>query len=530
MANKLPNRFGTFKEVIDNANAMPDAKDVTDVVEGSDVSISSFGVSEGSINDPELYEKATSAAHSKGVALKIDGVYDFGGGTATQTAPCVVYGSGTILDLNINLDLTQDDEDSPKFIGVTYKSSDRTHSINLVSVRLLEVAGVKTYNVDYPFTSSSTDFHAVGLINFHDNVFYAAKSPIKLLTASPTNRPYNDFRITNNISWFCKESGMIEAEQLDGMTYANNLTHFDNDVSTAKCHIDITKGEHIVIGAGNTYFNGGEEAIVLTDTTSAQIGGVNRFWHNGQNVTSSCIKVENDSSHFLNLTIDGGLHFEKPSQHMINIQAENGLVRVGDVSGTIDVNIAYNATTNPTGFYFGTDDLATIDHYGIYSPLGCEVIADPKSLKFINATSKLLDIENDFPTFESQTFHGHRNVSGVTKATKSISTNAATTLVRVFNSEQSNGDGSGEVLVTAYGPTGKSAVYKLLVSVDDSGASITTLGSAGKTSGAAADEPSFTFGVYAGGDIHITRVAATPSGDFDFIIHARGDMYPRNLS
>lgn len=28
MANKLPNRFGTFKEVIDNANAMPDAADV----------------------------------------------------------------------------------------------------------------------------------------------------------------------------------------------------------------------------------------------------------------------------------------------------------------------------------------------------------------------------------------------------------------------------------------------------------------------------------------------------------------------
>lgn len=33
MANKLPNRFGTFKEVIDNANAMPDAADVWESID-----------------------------------------------------------------------------------------------------------------------------------------------------------------------------------------------------------------------------------------------------------------------------------------------------------------------------------------------------------------------------------------------------------------------------------------------------------------------------------------------------------------
>ena len=169
-------------------------------------------------------------------------------------------------------------------------------------------------------------------------------------------------------------------------------------------------------------------------------------------------------------------------------------------------------------------------HYGINAPLGCEVISAPTNLKLINSGGVLLNIANNFPAKESQTYTGTRSINGSTEATKTITTNALTTLFRVFDSVQTNGDGSGEILVNAYGSTGKRATYKLLICVDDSGASITTVATVGKTAGGAADEPSFTFGIYAGGDVHITRVNTTVSGTFDFVIYSQGDLYPRNLS
>ena len=131
--------------------------------------------------------------------------------------------------------------------------------------------------------------------------FIACNSPCKFTATNPENRPFNDIQWKGNENWFCKEYGFY-AEQLDGLTYGSNLSHFNDNVTTAKNHISVTRGEQIVIGSGNTNFNCGEDGYYFEDTTHLQIGGANRFWHPGQNTPSSGIKAVNSSSYYLSLT------------------------------------------------------------------------------------------------------------------------------------------------------------------------------------------------------------------------------------
>ena len=481
------------------------------------------------VNSATAYDNALTYADSIGAALVVNGDFDFAGESATHDKYVSVSGFGTIRNLTINVNLAPDDSKKVAFKDFSFISDDGTDTINLIRSKSLEIGSVNFVNVDYPISSTATTFHYVSLTNVHNCRFFGCDSPIYFDTANAGNRPFSDLIFVNNVIWFSKVYG-IYANQLDGLTYSDNLSHFDDNVSTSKNHLCVEKGEQIVIGSGNNFFNCGEEAIKMTNTTSCQIGGSQRFWHNGQNVTSSAVKFANDGSHFLNLTIDGALHFEKPSLHMIEVQATQGLVKIGEMSGVIDVRIAYNASTNPTGHYYGPDDLNGITHYGIYAPLGCAVASSQENLKFINSGGTLLNIGNSYPTTETLKYSGVRNVAGVTKTTKTITTNAATTLFRVFDSLQTNGDASGEILINAYGSTGKRATYKLLVCVDTTTASIALVSSVGKTAGAAADEPSFTFAIAWNGDVSATRVASTPSGVFDFVIYGQGDLYPRNLS
>ena len=217
---------------------------------------------------------------------------------------------------------------------------------------------------------------------------------------------------------------------------------------------------------------------------------------------------------------------------MIEFDVVNGLVQIGNISGVIDVCIAYDPVDNPTGFFYGPEDLAAIPHYGIKSGAGVEVITTQKNLKWQNATGNLLDIANSIEKFgETQTYETVKCIKGRSWDTRTFSINALQTLCRLFDSTQANGYCSGELLINVYAAaTGKRAAYKFLVSVDEFGGSLSLLGEAGHTDGVAADDPAFIFGLYpASGDIFLSRKTETVAGDFDFYVHGLGDVYPRFL-
>lgn len=499
----------------------------------NEISLSQFGASMNATNSPTIYENATSLANSGQVPLIIDGEYDFGGASANQSLPCTVKGEGVLNNIRIIVDFARDDSAKPKFAEFTLRSDDRSSAIVLRAARFLEIDSVLFWDLDDPITGDgevNEIFHNIGLINIHDCSFIGCTDIIYFPAENHSIRPYNDLKFTNNIVWFAKRY-VIYADQLDGLTYSNNLTHFDKGEPQSKNHIHIKNGEQVVIGGGNTYFNGGEETVYCEDVTSIQISGTQRLWHPGQNKPASGYKFVNQQTKFLNLMIGEGSHFEKPSLHMVEVEANNGLVKIGHLSGVIDVNTRYHETDNPGGFYFGAENLDEIDHYGIYSPYNAQVITCQDTLKFINVTNALINLQNHIARFnETQEYRANRAISGRTSGQRTFSINALQTLCRVFNSEGGNGYGAGELLINVYSSTGKSATYKFLVSNDTSGGSLSLIGSAGHVDGVASDDPSFQFGIYpASGDLFVSRIGEVVNGEFDFHVFGFGDVYPRFL-
>lgn len=501
-----------------------------------DVGLSKFGMDLSGTIGAEGYEAAIKYAYDNGKAVIIDTDIHGGYTTATHAYHVVVKGSGKITGLTIEVDMIEDQDDvRSDFEGFQFASLvSRSDTIRFVKGRNVSLSRVKFIDLEKPISGvadENTPFHSIGLIEVANCKFIACDHELELSATHPQNRPYNDIQWRDNQNWFCKQYG-IKADQLDGLTYDANLSHFDKGLTTSKNHLCIAYGEQIVIGAGNTCFNSGEDSYLFINTTFIEIGGSNYLRYGGQQVPSSGIKVVNDAAHYLTMTVGGGVHIEKPTLHLIDIQAPNGVANISGVNGSIDYRVAYDAETNPGGhFYDDGVNLGALAHYGINAPLGCEINADVKNLKYINSGGTLLNIPNNYPLPETQMYHGARAMDGKASGSRTITTNASVTLCRIFDSLQTNGDGSGELLVNVYSSTGKRATYKLLVCADtNTAASITQLAAIGSTSGAAADDPAFTFGIYAGGDIYVNRIGSTVSGTFDFVVQGQGDVYPRFLS
>lgn len=496
------------------------------------ISLAHLGAIVGSPNAAEVYERATELAAAGNKTVVVSEDYDFGSTTATQTNSCEVVGGGSLKNVVIEVDLPTGDTNQLKMSNIKLLSDTGFGGINPKKTRFAKLDGVSFIGLtDAIFSDAveSTPFHSIGLMNVTNCVFISCGNNLKFTAAHPENRPFNDLKWTNNTNWFCKQNG-IYAEQLDGLTYSDNLSHFNDNTTTAQRHVHIAHGEQIVIGSGNTNFNCGLEAYYFEEIASLQIGGSQRFYHTGQEQASSGIKIENTPAKFLWATIDGALHFEKPSLHMLEIQANNGIVNVGDMTGVVDVRIGYDEIDNPDGHFYGTEDLTSIQHYGIHSPQNCRVITCQKNLKFQNVSGSLLNIANNIQLVEdSQEYRTKRNVSGTAQGSVNVVDNSTTTIFRVFDSEQNNGIALGEVTVCMYSTVDDSrAIYKLLVSSGEN-QDLQLVSSAGDTSGANANDPAFTFGIFASGDVYVNRVGAT-AGLFDYVVHGQNDLYPRVLS
>jgi hypothetical protein len=495
-----------------------------------------FGLSIGSINDTATLINAIQECYNNGLTLGVSGLLDFGDAELIIDTPCDIWGSGWFKDLRFiiggatHIDLWARIDG----IGVISSAAGGNHGFVVRKGKFLDFLNIRARLVDTVIKGESftnTGRHAVGLITIDNLNALEVGSMVKLIKQGGDLYAFNDIKIQNSRGWFLRDYGTY-IEQIDGLVYADNYTHFGRDVPTSKNHLRVQDAEWLNIGGTNTMFEGGEEAVYISEVGQLAIGGSTLIGLTGQNRPASALKIAN-SSKFLSASIaDGAIKFEKPSLHGIEISSPSGMIHMGTAQGAIDARIGSNASPS----YFGTTDLSTIDHYGVSITGGVAAYGECQSDGlFINAggvSSKLKDRNESTALRTNMKKLGNRAAVASVTVTATVPENTGTTLIGPTDMSTISGHTptGAEIFVQAYNADGsKVAVYHLLYRRASATVAEVKTVSFSEEASIVDGTPAFSWGTSSSGSLQIfpkskTGGGGTVTGSFTFIISSIGGV------
>jgi len=431
---------------------------------------------------------------------------------------CNIIGNGGIQDLSLTIGVAGQKADINKTIsGIKLLGSAEGSvcGIKILDGRFLTLDGVYATNCErvlwglgQPISGGATPaIHCIGLVTVRNvtNVNCGHLVYLNKITGA-NDLTFDDFQIFNNKSWFLKKYG-IYAEQLDGIQYQGNLSHFNRNTSSSKNHVYVgsSSAQWLNFGAGNTYFEGGEDAIYIGNADKLMVDGSNMSAFCGQNTPSSVLKVVTNK--FITAHISG-IDGEKPSGNIIDVKSTaGGFLSLGHNTGDIDQRVGTNS--EPT--YFGATDLTTIPHYGVKAS-GVAVVGNP-TVNGLNINGSGVS-KRHFNTLGSAALcNDIQQLDGAWDGTYKVLTTATTSafksIIGVLDGDLNSStatDVAGEILVTITNSAKtKTAVYKLLYLKTNSEAPSVTVISSKSPASTAADSPQFT-----------AVAASAPSGAIQF--------------
>lgn len=485
------------------------------------------------INSPRVFERVCEAAYERGSKVAVSGgEYDFGGQVADISNPCDIDGDGTLVDLRVNLGTpsatTPDRNCSIRNINLRATSSSVDAGLCIFSARYFDIKGVSFTGITKPvrgLATTGTGFHTIGLIGVSDCGFVACGRMISLENdGNQSEYAFNDLRVSGNRAFFLKEYGVF-ADQLDGLIYEGNLTHFGRNTASAKSHIKLNECQWVNIGSGNTFFEGGEQAIRVDEVDTLTISGSNEIAFCGQNQPTSAILVQN-STKYLNVRISG-VSAQKPTRHIIEIVAQSGAS--GLISGNRGVvDLRVGDSQDPT--YFGPIDLASIGHSLVAtSNHQNNIVVGHNEGLLIEKNGSVGALYND-NRMSSYSHDSRVRFTGRGELhSEAVVTSSGTKVCSLRSSNGTNGLISGMIFVTAKNADAdvgtNDASYILHVSKSSAGQEVTQISSLGLDGGNSSNWPSFSWSMAASGDLLASPVGNT-SGTFHFYISTVGNCLP----
>ncbi|WP_214626115.1 hypothetical protein [Paenibacillus agaridevorans] len=495
-----------------------------------------FGLSIGSINDTATLINAIQECYNNGLTLGVSGVLDFGDAELVIDTPCDIWGSGWFKDLRFIIGGATNGDLWARIdgIGVISSAAGGDHGFVVRKGRFLDFLNIRARLVDTVIRGESytnTGRHTVGLITIDNLNALDVGSMVKLIKQGGDLYAFNDIKIQNSRGWFLRDYGTY-IEQIDGLVYADNYTHFGRNMPTSKNHLRVQDAEWLNIGGTNTMFEGGEEAVYISEVGQLAIGGSTLIGLTGQNRPASALKIAN-SSKFLSASIaDGAIKFEKPSLHGIEISSPSGMIHMGTTQGAIDARIGSNASPS----YFGTTDLSTIEHYGVSISGGVAAYGECQSDGlFINGggvSSKLKDRNESTALRTNMKKLGNRAAVASVTVTATVPENTGTTLIGPTDMSTISGHTptGAEIFVQAYNADGsKVAVYHLLYRRASATVAEVKTVSFSEEASIIDGTPAFSWGTSSSGSLQIfpkskTGGGGTVTGSFTFIISSIGGV------
>ncbi|HHX8281136.1 TPA: hypothetical protein ACVOZE_004416 [Vibrio diabolicus] len=491
-----------------------------------------FGLTSASINSPELLVDAIKECHELGRRLYIAEQFNFGDSQAIVDFPCEIDGNGSLNDLLLTIGDPVGKGDLWCRLNNFQMSStakDGPHGIELRRGRFFEMKGMWFKNVEKCIkgtATSDTAFHSIGLITVEGiNALSVSRMLSLELNGQNDKLPFNDVKFINNRGWFLRQFGMM-ADQLDGLQYQGNLSHFSRNTPTALNHLRVKNAEWINIGSGNTYFEGGSNAIKLLEIGMLSMCGSNLAAFCGQNEPSSALYIWNNDK-FLNAHIDG-LTAEKPTKHLVEINAPAGLVQMGDLKGVIDDRVEYDETTNSNGHYFGNTPLDSIDHRAVWASDGVDVLVSPNTCRHIKKDETRHHLRNLIPgSFQQHSVPVRNAADAQAYASREFSSAEELRVFKLTDTDFQQNAIDGLLFITIKNVDSTSstnnASYILHASKSPAGINLELISKKGMTGGSAANWPSFTFAFDDGGHLTATPFGAT-EGVFHFYGYAIGNV------
>ncbi|EOX6005771.1 hypothetical protein ACQLRU_001157 [Escherichia coli] len=494
-----------------------------------------FGLKYNQINDVDDLSNAINSCAEKGMSLGISGDLNFGGASLEVTKLCDIYGPGALVDLKFIIDVTGNT--LRKIDGVTIKSSTPggDYGFQIRKGRFIDFLNIRATSVDTVIkgiADASTAFHSIGLITIDNMTAIDVGKMVELKHDDANEYAYNDFKFTNCRGWFLRYGGFL-AEQLDGLIYSDNLMHSGTNTPTHTNHLSVSNGVWINIGGTNTFFEGGREAMKLTNVSQINIGGSNLIAFCGQQEPCSGLKINNSFNTFSGINIaDGSLVIEKPTRHLVDINVTIGSVNIGNVSGNIDLR----AGSGTSKTYFGSTPLSSVSHCGVLIQGGCATRGSHQSQGLLidgnGASERLIDLNNTTAEVTNIMRQGNLSAYSSKTAIIYISPGIATTIFgpRSYATGDTNNPSVGKITCQVYNESRtKCAIYEMLYQRRSATSASVQLISELEDATITDDTPAFTFQVSLSGAIQVfpkqkSSGSGTPSGYFTFVINVLGNI------
>lgn len=490
---------------------------------GGLVNIQSFGAT-GTSDDSAVFAAAYAAVPDYGALLFPAGTYTFPAGI-THTRPLVsLVGPGRIVGkLTVGIAGVDTDFQGSTISGLRFSrgvsSTDPTVScitvLNATNLLIEDCYFRDAGSAVYAPLEGNTARSGLTRCRYY-NIGYLLRAP-NLVAA--TWRAIADIHVQD-----CEGQanvGHVVLDSIDGLVCTGNTFFMPGSAS-----VSTVKATNITVGfsdwihiADNNLFESGTEAIALTDPNHFDISDNNIAWP-GQRVASDAISITLVTRTFTFGHIGGGT-ISQATKNVIGFYGTGTY----DISHVKIAPISIERTSGTPTTYYGVPALGTPYRVYVDNALATNMPTLPP-------------YSGDLGTLLPDNYHGRlitaeRWITARAKESSLVSRSStitgATSIYQLtdINRASSFLGGRIDIDIRNDGTTAKSAFYSLVVCLSPDGTlGCTVAGSAGRTAGAAANDPSFTWAlVNTAGSIFLqaTPVGST-SGAFNHTAISTGNL------
>lgn len=490
--------------------------------------ITAYGsVGDGVADDSAAFAAALAATPNYGILWLPKGTYKFATPvTHTRTnvsisGPGRINGKLVVGAFGANYDFQGQSISGLQFTRGGASTDPTVACIELRNVLNLRIedcsfrdAGSAIYNLTEIDTARNTIQN-----NFYNNVGYFIRS---VRGGSAVFRAIADIHVLNNSGQTTVSA--VDIDSIDGLVCTGNTffsSGYQNASGIKQYNIRLGYSDFVVI-SNNQLFESGLESIKLTDPNRFTIEGNNIAWP-GQRVPSDAISITLVDRPFTTGSIGGGT-ISQPTKNFIGLYGSGSK----DYSKVVVAPFATERDSGGSPYYYGAATLPTVSRR-LYVD-GPVVTAMPALPPYQGAM-----LGTVYDDFHGRGIATERWVNPYNKESslqpRSLTVNPSQLIYQIADINGGLDYFSGLVTldVRNEGTVAMTAIYHLLVlkSPDSATASCIEIAKTGKTTGGAANHPSFTWDVFKHTDnkyyLRATRINLT-AGSFHFAIVASGNI------
>lgn len=392
------------------------------------------------------------------------------------------------------------------------------------NTRQFEVTGCQFTNCDNAIlmdAGTGAGFHSISSINIHHNQFFTCNYHVKAIDGNSfANAAISDCVIDTNIMNIALYRN-IDIQQIDGIHISGNTTFMIGYTKYGTDPNILLKEQCIYIGSsnfvqihGNNLFEAGYEGILLENARGANISG-NAIPRPGQRNLRSGIKVTGLTNSTIEISNNRVELYTRDAVELLGTTASPAIL-IGNVG-------RYDAGT-PTywGLSEGAPAITTVSHAVVAVDSAFTGPVPITGVGQSTSTGENIRLSQLNAGIRSHSRLGPWSVFSDRVVTTGTFTAGGTTNLGLLRDATNVAQNYGGLIFVTAKRTSDSAAKTSTYWLHIQGNSVTTLSAKGLTAGAAADDPSFTWGT-SSNTLQATAVGST-SGSFTFDYTVLGNL------